>query len=158
ISAGATALAVIVAAHALGAPRSDLFSFDSAYQSIRIVEERTENGRMARALLMGGSRSSGIYADTGETSFEYVRAAEQALAEVGPETALVIGAAGFTFPRDVAADPHVQRIDAVDVDPAVRNIAVREFLRQSLPAKVRFLPLSARYAVRKLRKEGVHYG
>jgi hypothetical protein len=39
----------------------------------------------------------------------------------------------------------------------VREIAERRFLRQRLPSKVRFLPLSARYAVRKLRKDGEHY-
>ena len=90
-----------VSAHALAA-RDSVFSFDSAYQSIRIVEEKTEGGRTERVLMMGGGRASGIYADNGETSFEYVRAAERALAETKPETVLVIGAAGFTFPRDAA--------------------------------------------------------
>jgi hypothetical protein len=52
----------------------------------------------------------------------------------------------------------VRRIDAVDVDPVVKGIAERQFLRQPLPAKVRFLPLSARYAVRKLNRDGQRYG
>jgi spermidine synthase len=71
---------------------------------------------------------------------------------------LVIGAAGFTFPRDVATFSGVWRVDAVDVDPVVKDIAEQNFLRQRLPSKVRFLPLSARYAVRKLRKDGGYYG
>jgi hypothetical protein len=37
-------------------------------------------------------------------------------------------------------------------------VAEKQFLKQPLPAKVRFLPLSARYAVRKLRKDGARYG
>jgi hypothetical protein len=155
---GAGALAAVLAANAAASPGDALYSFDSAYQSIRIVEEKNENGRTARVLIMSGSRSSGIYADNGETSFEYVRAAEQALAEVRPARALVIGAAGFTFPRDVAKLPFVQQVDAVDVDPVVKTIAEREFLKQPLPAKVRFVPLSARYAVRKLRADAVRYG
>src|SRR5262249_6045032 len=48
-------------------------------------------------------------------------------------------------------------VDAVDVDPVVREIAEGAFLRKPLPAKVRFLPLSARYAVRKLQRDGSHY-
>jgi hypothetical protein len=52
----------------------------------------------------------------------------------------------------------VRLVDAVDVDPIVKDIAERSFLKQRLPSKVRFLPLSARYAVRKLRKDGEHYG
>jgi spermidine synthase len=155
---GAGALAAVLAANAAVSPGDALYSFDSAYQSVRIVKEKDDGGRMERVLIMSGSRSSGIYADNGETSFEYVRAAEQALAEVRPGRALVIGAAGFTFPRDVARLPFVQQVDAVDVDPVVRTIAEREFLKQPLPAKVRFLPLSARYAVRKLLADSAHYG
>jgi predicted membrane-bound spermidine synthase len=155
---GGAALAAVWAANAAASPGNALYSFDSAYQSIRIVEEKAENGRNTRVLIMSGSRSSGIYADNGETSFEYVRAAEQALVEIRPERALVIGAAGFTFPRDTASLPFVKQVDAVDVDPAVKKIAERDFLKQPLPANVRFLPLSARYAVRKLRSDGAHYG
>ena len=52
----------------------------------------------------------------------------------------------------------MKRVDAVDVDPIVRRVAESEFLRQPLPSKVVFLPLSARYAVRKLRADGQRYG
>jgi hypothetical protein len=158
VAAGAAALILIVSAHALVGSGNDLFAFDSAYQSIHIVEERAEGAPAERLLIMGGSRASGIYAGSGETSFEYVRAAEKALGESNAETVLVIGAAGFTFPRDAANLPAVKRVDAVDIDPVVRRIAEEKFLRQRLPAKIRFLPLSARYAVRKLRKDGNHYG
>ena len=158
LEVGAAALAAMMFTHALAEPANSVFSFDSAYQSIRIVEEKVEGGRTERTLMMGGGRASGIYADNGETSFEYVRAAERALTETQAETVLVIGAAGFTFPRDVATVSRVRRVDAVDVDPVVKDIAEQNFLRQRLPSKVRFLPLSARYAVRKLRKDGEHYG
>ena len=158
LGVAAAALAAMISAHALAQPGDSLFSFDSAYQSIRIVETKTEGGRTERILMMGGGRASGIYADNGETSFEYVRAAERALADTKPETVLVIGAAGFTFPRDVANFPGVRQVDAVDVDPVVRDVAEQRFLRGRLPSKVRFLALSARYAVRKLRKDGQHYG
>jgi predicted membrane-bound spermidine synthase len=155
---GVAALVAVLSAHVLAASNGDVFAFDSAYQSIRIVDEKTNGARIERILIMGGSRASGIYADTGETSFAYVREAEKALADTKAQTVLVIGAAGFTFPRDAANFPSVKQVDAVDVDPAVRSVAERWFLRQSLPAKVRFLPLSARYAVRKLRRDGSHYG
>ena len=154
----AGALVLTASAHALSTARSDVFSFDSAYQSVRIVEQKNQEGRLERVLLMGGGRASGIYADNGETSFPYVLEAEKALMRAQPETVLVIGAAGFTFPRDVANILSVKRVDAVDVDPVVKEIAEREFLRQTLPPKVRFLPMSARYAARRLRKDGRHYG
>src|SRR5437763_1344425 len=83
--------------------------------------------------------ASGIYTDNGETAFAYVREADTALAAAGSEQVLVIGAAGFTFPRDAAGLPLVKRIDAVDVDPSVLEIAERHFLQRPLPSKVRFL-------------------
>ncbi len=155
---GAAALMLVVGARLLVTPPNTLYAFDSAYQSIRVVEERATNQRLQRILLMSGSRSSGVYADDTETSFEYVLAAEKALGAVRPESVLVIGAAGFTFPRDAARLSGVRQVDAVDVDPVVLPVAERQFLKEPLPAKVRFLPLSARYAVRKLRKDGAHYG
>jgi spermidine synthase len=155
---GGAVLLVVVSVNAIASRGQPGFSFDSAYQSIHIVDEKTDSGRAARTLIMSGSRSSGVYADTGETSFSYVRAAEKALTESGAQTVLVIGSAGFTFPRDAAAFPGVRRIDAVDVDPVVKGIAEKQFLKQPLSAKVHFLPLSARYAVRKLKRDGQRYG
>jgi spermidine synthase len=52
----------------------------------------------------------------------------------------------------------VARIDAVDIDPSVKEIAERHFLRHTLSPKIRFLPLSGRYAVRKFRRAGTRYG
>lgn len=108
--------------------------------------------------MVGGGRASAVYEDTGETSSVYERAAFDALRESGADRLLVIGAAGFNLPRDGATVPSVNVIDAVDVDPAMKTIAEREFLRRPLPAKIRFLPLSARYAARKLHRDGRHYG
>jgi predicted membrane-bound spermidine synthase len=102
---GTAALTTVVAVNVFAARGQHGFSFDSAYQSIRIVDEETGSGRVARTLIMSGSHSSGVYADTGETSFAYVKAADKALAESRAGTVLVIGSAGFTFPRDAAALP-----------------------------------------------------
>jgi spermidine synthase len=120
------------------------------------VEEK-EDGVVQRILMASGGRSSGIYADSGETSFANIRLATSLVKETNARNVLVIGAAGFTFPRDAAAFPEVQHVDAVDVDPAVKEIAETQFLKHPIPEKVRFLPLSARYAMGKLRNQGEHY-
>ena len=78
-------------------------------------------------------------------------------AKAAQPDALVIGSAGFTFPRDVAKFPAIARVDAVDVDPSVKQIAERHFLNAPLPHNVRFLPLSARFAVRKLARDRERY-
>ena len=159
MAAGAAALALVSQA-GLGAPvpANQRFRFDSPHQTIRIVEERSPSGRIQRAMYLNGGRASAIYADTGETSVEYVLEADRLMAASPCPLVLAVGAAGFTFPRDVAALPDVERVDAVDVDPDVFDIAVRRFLPHPLPAKVRFVPLSARYALRRARLGRVHYG
>jgi len=154
---GCLAVAAGIGMQMAASPRGDLFSFDSAYQTIRIREERSRNGQMERVLLMGGGGASGIYAATGETSFVYTLAAERLLRESGATITLVIGAAGFTFPRDIARLPEVERVDAVDVDPTVKRIAEQEFLRAPLSSKVRFIPESARFAVRRMARQHTHY-
>jgi predicted membrane-bound spermidine synthase len=157
-AAGVTVLVLTAGAHLVLSTREPGFSFDSAYQSFRVVSDEDAEGRAERVLMLGGGRASGVYLDDGETSFAYVRATEEALGETHASNVLVIGAAGFTFPRDAARMPSVQRIDAVDLDPAVKRIAETEFLGQPLGAKIRFLPMSARYALHKLRQDGNHYG
>ncbi len=157
-ASGVSVLALMVASHIVLSPREPGFTFDSAYQSFRVVTDEDAEGRAERILLLGGGRASGVYLDDGETSFAYVRETEKALSETHASNVLVIGAAGFTFPRDAARVPSVQWIDAVDLDPAVRWIAETEFLGKPLGAKIRFLPMSARYALHKLRRDGNHYG
>ena len=157
LALGSAAVAAAVTVHALTSPSGDLYSFDSAYQTIRIVDEKAADGRIERVLRMGGGGASGVFADTGQTSFAYTLAAERLLRESGATNALVIGSAGFTFPRDVAKFPAIARVDAVDVDPSVKQIAERHFLTAPLPANVRFLPLSARFAVRKLARDRERY-
>jgi predicted membrane-bound spermidine synthase len=157
-ASGVTVLALMVASHIVLSPREPGFTFDSAYQSFRVVTDEDAEGRAERILLLGGGRASGVYLDDGETSFTYVQETEKALSETHASNVLVIGAAGFTFPRDAARVPSVQWIDAVDLDPAVRWIAETEFLGKPLGAKIRFLTMSARYALHKLRRDGNHYG
>jgi spermidine synthase len=158
LAAGIAALFVAPVAHRLTAPSGDLFSFDSPYQSIRIFNSPTKSGRVERILMVGGGRASGVWADNGESSFPYTLLTEKALAESGARDVLVVGAAGFNFPRDAARTAGIDRIDAVDVDPAVKWIAEQHFLKEPLSPKIRFVPLSARFAVRKLHAEGRRYG
>ena len=156
IGAGVAGLSLVLAASALASPGGDLFHFDSAYQTVRIVEEK-EEGANIRIMLMSGGRASGLNVETGETSFASIRVARKLVVDTKARNLLVIGSAGFNLPRDAAALPLIQYVDAVDVDPAVKGIAEMHFLKHPLSDKVRFLPLSARFAVRKLRKQGARY-
>jgi predicted membrane-bound spermidine synthase len=153
----ALGLAAIAGTSLATTSRDTLYSFDSPYQNISVVENRLGNGRTERVMMMGGGRASGIYTDTGETSFAYAIKVLEALRATQAQKLLVIGAAGFNVPFDAAKEPGIRTIDAVDVDESVREIAERQFYRKPLPPMVRFMPLSARYAVHKLEREGALY-
>jgi hypothetical protein len=155
---GVAALGLIAGVTAMAASRHEIFYFDSEYQTIQIVEDEARDGRTERVLMISGGRASGVYKDTGETSFAYARAAFQTLRQSRADTLLVIGAAGFNLPRDASTLPYMKIIDAVDVDAAVKPISERYFLHQALPGMIRFFPLSARYAVRKFGEDRRHYG
>lgn len=158
IAIGAVVIAIAPIVHRLAAPAGDLFSFDSPYQSVRIFTDQTKRGRTERILMLSGGRASGVFADDGESSFPYTLASERAMRETGASEVLVIGSAGFNLPRDAARLDSIRRIDAVDVDPSVKAIAEQHFLKQPLSPKIRFIPLSARFAARKLARDGRHYG
>lgn len=51
----------------------------------------------------------------------------------------------------------MQQIDVVDIDEEVKHIAEEEFLHEKLSDKIVFYPLSARYALHVLQKEGKKY-
>jgi predicted membrane-bound spermidine synthase len=157
VASGVAILAAVSLLRIASIPADERFLFDSPHQTFRIVERPAGNGRLERVMFLNGGAASGIYADSGESSFPYIREAGRALEAVGGEYVLAVGAAGFTFPRDAAAMPGVERIDAVDVDPAVLEVAEHQFLRAALPAKVRFLAISARYALKRFRAQGVSY-
>jgi spermidine synthase len=134
------------------------YSLDSAYQSIRVIEQKSDTGRIQRVLLANGGHASGIYADNGESSFTYILEADKALLETRSATVLVIGAAGFTFPRDAVRNDFVKRVDTVDVDPVLPEVAQEHFLFARLPSKIRFFPMSARDALRRFERKSEHYG
>src|SRR5581483_7460754 len=115
IAIGAALLVLAPLMHRATAATGDLFAFDSPYQSVRIFNSRTKSGRTERVLMLSGGRASGVWADTGESSFAYTLASQRALAETGASEVLVIGSAGFNLPRDASRTATVRRIDAVDV-------------------------------------------
>ena len=157
VGSGVVVLTVVVLVRSVSTPAGVRFMYDSPHQTFRIVEMPGNDGRVERVMFLNGGAASGIYADTGESSFPYIREARNALAKSGGGRVLAVGAAGFTFPRDAASMRGVVGIDAVDVDPMVRQVAEQQFLHIKLPDKIRFLAVSARYALRRFRAQHAQY-
>src|SRR5205085_6780147 len=69
-ASAAVVVGVVSAGRLVPRPPNERYAFDSPHQSIRILEDKTESGRVERVVAMNGGRASGIYPDTGETAFE----------------------------------------------------------------------------------------
>lgn len=92
--------------------------------------------------------SSGISLENKQSFFSYIQEAEKQVQSLRPKNILVIGAAGFTFPRDVSTYDFVERIDVIDVDPSLQEISEKYFLEEMLSEKIHFFPQDARYFLR----------
>lgn len=126
-----------------------LYRHDSAYQEIIVRDVQMRNKPM-RLFHTNRSYASGFDPETQTSPFPYIRHLVELSKDPAYERILLIGAAGFVYPLEVAKYDHVQRIDAVDIDPAVREIAEEYFLQQPLSPKVHFIAQSARGALQDM--------
>lgn len=118
---------------------------DTAHQTFSVVEE-PEGGRMVRQLRSGLLWQTAVVASD-LSPVGYARA----MVDLAPDEVrrvLVVGAAGFAMPEALAA--RGAEVTALDIDPRVKDIAERVFLRRPLSPGITFLPLDARFAVRSM--------
>lgn len=64
-----------------------------------------------------------------------------------PKKVLVIGAAGFTLPQDIASREYIDTVDVCDIDGSLDTIAEQYFLQEELNPKIVFYKESARYFI-----------
>lgn len=110
-----------------------------------------------RLFSMNGSNSSGLDISTGKSFFGYIQDITKIIDIQKPKKILVIGAAGFTLPQDIAGRDYVEKVDVCDIDGALSTIAEEHFLDQKLHPKIQFYKQSARYFVREKMLAGEQY-
>ncbi len=142
VTAGLISLALLPSSKAVAV-------IDTAYQTIRVYQGDQIRGfdpsPKARYLIVNRTPQSGL--DRYEHSaFEYSRHLVQLVLGQKPRLhVLVIGAAGFTIPMDLAA--HGVRSTAVDIDPQVRTVAEQWLWQRPLSGLITFKAQSARLAL-----------
>ena len=107
-----------------------VYDIDTEYSRIRVYRTTDpKNGREVTALATDPFfTQSAIYSDSDEPVLDYGRF--YALAgyfKPGPIKALMIGGAGYTFPREFLRDNPQATIDVVEIDPRMTDIARRFF-------------------------------
>lgn len=114
---------------ASGRPADTLHAAQTLYSSVAVTERPWADGRVVRELWQNGGSSSAEYAETGGPAHAYALASLDVLAPVLAEaqSALVIGGAALTLPVAFQAVRPGLRIDVVEIDPEVTELAARYF-------------------------------
>ena len=100
-----------------------LYEKDGVYEKIRIYETEY-NGQKARVLLQDKTIGGGMLIGSAEHAFDYSK--YYALYRVfNPEVnnALVIGGGAYTIPKALLADLPAARIDVVEIEPSLFELA-----------------------------------
>lgn len=133
-------------------PKNTVYSYSSEYNDITVLDDNT-----TRLFMMNGSHSSGIDVATGKSYFGYIQKITDIIDQEKPKKILIIGAAGFSLPQDIAKRDYVEKVDVCDIDGSLDVIAEKYFLHEKLHPKIIFYKESARYFVNEKIRNNEKY-
>lgn len=114
----------------------DYHEVDTPYSNVRVfTAEESETGRKVRYLAIDPFYiQSSMYLDTGESSVKYIKF-YHLLRHFKPdfEKSLLIGGAGYSFPREYLQEYPQAKIDVVEIDPQMTQIAKSFFRLEENP-------------------------
>jgi len=112
-----------------GHPADTLHTEQTLYSSISVTEREWADGRLVRELWQNGGSSSAEYAETGEPAHVYARASLEMLEPLMDEMSdvLVLGGAALTLPVAFESRRPAIRIDVVEIDGTVGQLAAEYF-------------------------------
>ena len=110
-------------------PADTLHQEQTLYASVKVTERDWGGGRLVRELWQNGNSSSAEYVDTGNPAHRYVDASGLILEPVmdDVESMLVLGGAALSLPVAFSRWKPEMRIDVVEIDPVVTELAAEYF-------------------------------
>ena len=110
-------------------PPGTLHQQQTLYASVSVTESVGRDDRIVRALWQNGGSSSLEFVDTGDPAHEYVDASGLLLEPVidRVQSMLVLGGAALSLPAAFSRWRPDMRIDVVEIDPVVSELAERYF-------------------------------
>ncbi len=120
-----------------------VYEYDSSYQNIKVANWIISWERV-NLFLSNDKFYSWIYEKDKKVAFGYLKEAVNLTKTTKPSNILVLGTAWFAYPYNVSKFDYTSKIDAVDIDPSVKYIAEKHFLKTSIPKKVNFHPIPSR--------------
>ncbi|MDC0506055.1 fused MFS/spermidine synthase [Candidatus Gracilibacteria bacterium] len=129
-----------------------IYSGANAYHNIDIYDRGDQ-----RIFSQNGAYSSGLNIATGKSFFWYITEAVSQTLLDKPNSILVIGAAGFTYPDEVSSLTSIKTIEVVDVDATLKEVSEKYFLEKKLSNKIKFYPVPARAHLNNAKQQSKTY-
>jgi spermidine synthase len=110
----------------------NVLDVDTQYNRVIIKEGRNDaTGRTIREMMIGNEPSSAMYTESDELVYSYTKY-YRLLDHFAPETksALMLGGAGYSYPKDFIRNHPEASIDIVEIDPALTELAKKYFAFQ----------------------------
>ncbi len=125
----AAAILLALGALASGRPADTLYARQTLYSSVEVTEREWADGRRVREMWQNGGSSSAEYVDTGQPAHGYAIAT---LDFLGPaldsaDAVLVLGGAALSLPVAFQDRKPEMRVDVVEIDPVVTELAAEHF-------------------------------
>lgn len=101
---------------------------NTPYNAVRIYEYDGKDGARVREMLVGNVRMSAMYLDKDELVYDYTKYYRIAgLINPNINNALMIGGAGYSYPKDFIENYPNSKIDVVEIDPGLTDLAKKYF-------------------------------
>lgn len=129
-----------------------IYKTANSYQDIEIYETEKE-----RIFALNWWYSSGIDIETKESFFGYIQEIKKNILENNWKKILIIWAAWFTLPQELAKIENISEIDVVDIDWDLKDITEKYFLQEKLSEKINFIVEPSRYFLNNSIKNNKFY-
>lgn len=105
------------------------YDYNTPYSRVWVYDDiRPSDGRPIRFMQIADEASSAMYLDGDDLAFDYTRYYRLvAHFRPGVRSALMIGGAGYSYPKDFLKSFPDARMDVVEIDPTLTDIARRHF-------------------------------
>jgi spermidine synthase len=138
----------------------DMVEVNTAYNSVRIFDAySSQNGRPVRLMQVNDENDSMMYRDGDDLANEYTKYYRlDAHFNPGLRKVLMIGGAAYSYPKDFLKNHPEGRMDVIEIDPGLTNLA-REYFGLMDDPRLRIFHEDARtYLNRSTEKYDVIYG
>lgn len=103
-------------------------AYETPYNSVRILDYQTLQGEKIREMLVGNVHMSAMFLESDELVYDYTkyyRLVDHFTPDV--KNALMIGGAGYSYPKDFVQKHPDATLDVVEIDPELTRLAQEYF-------------------------------